>query len=276
MTPTNTTLSNRNLLKNEAFVDGQWISASNNATFPVFNPADGKKIISVADMGASETRTAIKAADQAWGDWRNLTGKQRSALLRRWFELIMENQEDLATLISLEQGKPMSESLGETAYGASFVEWFAEEAKRIYGDTIPAPSPNKRIVILKQPIGVVAAITPWNFPLAMITRKCAPALAVGCPVIIKPAPDTPLSALALAQLAQEAGFPPGVINVLPTTQTSEVGGELTNSPTVRKLSFTGSTRVGQILMEQCAKTVKKLSLELGGNAPFIVFDDAQS
>ena len=267
-------LSHQKLLRKNAYINGQWVDANNGATFPVLNPADNSQIICVADMGADETRKAIEAADQAWPQWRALTGKQRSNILRRWFELIMEHQQDLAMILSLEQGKPMAESLGEVAYGASFVEWFAEEAKRIYGDTIPAPSSDKRIVVIKQPIGVVAAITPWNFPTAMITRKCAPALAVGCPVIVKPAPDTPLSALALAQLAHEAGFPPGIFNVLPTTQANEVGGQLTSSPTVRKLSFTGSTRVGQILMEQCAKTVKKLSLELGGNAPFIVFDDA--
>ncbi len=267
-------LSNQKLLRKDAYINGQWLGADDGATFPVLNPADNSEIICVADIGAAQTRNAIEAADQAWPQWRALTGKQRSNILRRWFELIMENQQDLAIILSLEQGKPMAESLGEVTYGASFVEWFAEEAKRIYGDTIPAPSADKRIVVIKQPIGVVAAITPWNFPTAMITRKCAPALAVGCPVIIKPAPDTPLSALALAQLAHEAGFPPGIFNVLPTTQTSGVGGELTSNPTVRKLSFTGSTRVGQILMEQCAKTIKKLSLELGGNAPFIVFDDA--
>ncbi len=267
-------LTDQKLLRTQAYIGGQWVGADNGATFPVLNPADQSQITCVADMGAAQTREAIEAADKAWPDWRSLTGKQRSYILRRWFELIMEHQHDLATILSLEQGQPMAESLGEVTYGASFVEWFAEEAKRIYGDTIPAPSKDKRIVVLKQPIGVVAAITPWNFPTAMITRKCAPALAVGCPVIIKPAPDTPLSALALAHLADEAGFPPGIFNVVPTTQTSEVGMELTSNPTVRKLSFTGSTRVGQLLMEQCAKTIKKLSLELGGNAPFIVFDDA--
>ena len=269
-----TPLTDQKLLRNAAYINGKWIDAHNGATFRVLNPADDSEITSVANMGQQETVEAIAAADLAWPSWRALSGKQRSAVLRRWFELIMENQQDLARLISLEQGKPLSESLGEVAYGASFVEWFAEEAKRIYGDTIPGHTPDKRIVVLKQPIGVVAAITPWNFPLAMITRKCAPALAVGCPVLIKPAPDTPLSALALAHLADKAGFPPGIFNVLPTSLTSEVGGELTSNPTVRKLSFTGSTRVGQLLMEQCAKTIKKLSLELGGNAPFIVFDDA--
>lgn len=267
-------LANQKLLRNTAFIDGQWISAENNATFIVTNPADGREIITVANMGASEARTAIKAANKAWPAWRALTGKQRSVILKRWYELIMENMEDLARFISLEQGKPMAESLGEVAYGASFVEWFAEEAKRIYGDTIPGHAQDKRIVVIKQPIGVVAAITPWNFPIAMITRKCAPALAVGCPVIVKPAPDTPLSALALAHLAEEAGFPAGIFNVLPTTRTQEVGEELTSSPVVRKLSFTGSTKVGQLLMRQCSNTIKKLSLELGGNAPFIVFDDA--
>lgn len=267
-------LNNKQLLQSQGFINGQWTSADNGATFPVTNPADGSEIAQVADMGALETKNAIKTANKAWPTWRALTGKQRSAILRRWFDLIMQNQEDLALLISHEQGKPMAESRGEVAYGASFIEWFAEEAKRIYGDTIPGHAPDKRIVVLKQPIGVVAAITPWNFPIAMITRKCAPALAVGCPVIVKPAPDTPLSALALAELAHQAGFPAGIFNVLPTTRTPEVGNELTGNPMVRKLSFTGSTKVGQLLMRQCSDTIKKLSLELGGNAPFIVFDDA--
>lgn len=267
-------LNNKALLHNQAYINGSWVSAADGDTFPVTNPADGSEITTVANVGAQETQAAIEAADKAWPEWRALTGKQRSAILRRWFELIMQNQEDLALLISLEQGKPMAESRGEVAYGASFVEWFAEEAKRIYGDTIPGHAPDKRIVVVKQPIGVVAAITPWNFPIAMITRKCAPAMAVGCPVIVKPAPDTPLSALALAHLADEAGIPAGIFSVLPTTKTEDVGGELTSNPIIRKLSFTGSTRVGQLLMRQCSDTIKKMSLELGGNAPFIVFDDA--
>ena len=211
--------------------------------------------------------------DAAWGPWRKLTGKQRCNILRTWYNLMMENQEDLARLMTMEQGKPLAESRGEIAYAASFIEWFAEEAKRVYGDVIDHPLPGKRIVVLKQPIGVVASITPWNFPAAMITRKCAPALAVGCPVVIKPASQTPLSALALAELAERAGIPKGVINVI-TGKASEVGGEMTANTTVRKLSFTGSTEIGKILMEQCAGTVKKVSMELGGNAPFLVFDDA--
>ncbi|HSH41165.1 MAG TPA: NAD-dependent succinate-semialdehyde dehydrogenase, partial [Arenicellales bacterium] len=227
----------------------------------------------IPKMGAAETRRAIEAAEKAWPAWRKLLAKERASILRKWFNLIMENQEDLARLMTLEQGKPLAESRGEVAYGASFIEWFAEEAKRVYGDTIHHPLPGKRIVVLKQPIGVSAAITPWNFPAAMITRKCAPALAVGCTTVVKPAEDTPLTALALADLGERAGIPPGVLNVV-TGAPQAIGGELTSNPVVRKLSFTGSTEVGKLLIEQSASTVKKVSMELGGNAPFIVFDDA--
>ncbi|MBI1206516.1 MAG: succinate-semialdehyde dehydrogenase [Azospirillum sp.] len=267
-------LSDVGLLRRQAYIDGAWVDADEGGTFPVTNPANGELIVEVPNLGAAETRRAIAAADAAWGGWRAKTAKERATLLRRWFELIMANQEDLARLMTVEQGKPLAESRGEVAYGANFVEWFAEEAKRVYGDTIPSHGADKRIVVLKQPIGVVAAITPWNFPIAMITRKCAPALAVGCPVVVKPAGETPLSALALAVLAERAGIPKGVFNVLTTARSAEVGGELTSNPTVRKLSFTGSTGIGKLLMKQCAGTVKKVSLELGGNAPFIVFDDA--
>ncbi|MCW8943279.1 MAG: NAD-dependent succinate-semialdehyde dehydrogenase [Sedimenticola sp.] len=262
------------LVKQQAYVNGEWISADNNKTFTVTNPADNSVIAQVPSLGKDETNRAILQAESAFKLWRNKTAQERSNLLKRWFELIMVNQEALAQLLSLEQGKPLAESRGEIAYGASFIEWFAEEAKRIYGDVIPAHSQDRRFVVIKQPIGVVAAITPWNFPNAMITRKCAPALAAGCTVLIKPAPDTPLSALALAALAEEAGIPPGVFNVLTTDDAISVGGALTSHPSVRKLSFTGSTSVGKLLMAQCANTVKKVSLELGGNAPFLVFDDA--
>ena len=262
------------LKKQHAYVDGQWISAQIGETFAVNNPATGELLAEVPNLGAAETRQAIEAANAAWPAWSAKTSKERSAILRRWFDLQMAHQEDLAQLMTAEQGKPLAEARGEVAYAASFVEWFAEEAKRVYGDTIPAPANDRRIVVIKQPIGVVAAITPWNFPLAMITRKCAPALAAGCPVVVKPSELTPLSALALAELAEQAGIPRGIFNVLTTTRSAEVGGELTSNPIVRKLSFTGSTAVGKLLMKQCADTVKKLSLELGGNAPFIVFDDA--
>ena len=262
------------LKKQHAYVDGQWISAQSGEKFAVNNPATGELLAEVPNLGAAETRLAIEAANTAWPAWRSKTAKERSAILRRWFDLQIAHQEDLAQLMTAEQGKPLAEARGEVAYAASFVEWFAEEAKRVYGDTIPAPANDRRIVVIKQPIGVVAAITPWNFPLAMITRKCAPALAAGCPVVVKPSELTPLSALALAELADQAGIPRGIFNVLTTTRSAEVGGELTSNPIVRKLSFTGSTAVGKLLMKQCADTVKKLSLELGGNAPFIVFDDA--
>ncbi len=261
------------LFRQQCYVDGAWIDATSGETIPVTNPATDETLGTIPKLGAEETRRAIEAANRAWPAWRAKTAKERSNIMRTWYNLIMENQEDLAILLTLEQGKPLAESTGEIVYGASFIEWFAEEAKRVYGDTIPGHQPDKRIVVIKQPIGVVAAITPWNFPNAMITRKCAPALAAGCPVVIKPATQTPYSALALAELAERAGFPAGVINIL-TGSAKEIGGELTGNPIVRKLSFTGSTPVGKLLMKQCAETVKKVSMELGGNAPFIVFDDA--
>ncbi|MDF1819840.1 MAG: NADP-dependent succinate-semialdehyde dehydrogenase [Immundisolibacteraceae bacterium] len=266
-------LKDASLFRQQCYVNGQWIDADSGSTIDVTNPADGSHLGTIPKLIDTETRRAIEAANAAWPAWRKKTAKERSAILRRWFDLMMENQEDLAKLMTLEQGKPLAEAMGEIAYGASFVEWFAEEAKRIYGDTIPAPAENRRIVVIKQPVGVVAAITPWNFPNAMITRKCAPALAAGCPVVIKPATATPYSALALAELGERAGIPAGVLNIV-TGSSGAIGGELTSNPTVRKLSFTGSTEIGKMLMEQCAGTVKKVSMELGGNAPFIVFDDA--
>jgi succinate-semialdehyde dehydrogenase/glutarate-semialdehyde dehydrogenase len=261
------------LFRQQCYVNGKWVDADSKRTVEVANPATGEVLGTVPYLGAAETRRAIEAANASWPAWRKKTAKERAAILRKWFNLMMENQDDLAVLMTAEQGKPLAESKGEIAYGASFVEWFAEEGKRIYGDTIPQHQPDKRIVVIKEPIGVVAAITPWNFPNAMITRKCAPALAAGCPVVIKPATQTPFSATALAELAERAGFPPGVLNIL-TGSAKEIGGEMTSSPIVRKLSFTGSTEIGKLLMQQCASTVKKVSLELGGNAPFIVFDDA--
>ena len=266
-------LSDQKLFRQQAYIDGKWVGADSGGTIEVTNPADGSVIGTVPNMGADETRTAVIAANKAWPAWRAKTGKERAKILRRWYELMMEHQVDLARLMTIEQGKPLTESMGEIVYGASFVEWFSEEAKRVYGDIIPAHLPGKRIVVTKEPIGVVAAITPWNFPNAMITRKCGPALAVGCPVVVKPAKFTPYSALALAELAERAGFPPGVFNVV-TGSAGAIGGELTSNPIVRKLSFTGSTEIGKVLMRQCADTVKKTSMELGGNAPFIVFDDA--
>jgi succinate-semialdehyde dehydrogenase/glutarate-semialdehyde dehydrogenase len=266
-------IQNSQLLRSTSFIDGKWTAADDASRLAVRNPANGEIIAEVANCGAVETNRAIAAADAAWPAWRTLTAKQRAQLLRRWFELILQNTEDLAQLITAEGGKPLAEARGEVAYGASFVEWFAEEGKRAYGETIPATAADKRLVVIKQPIGVCAAITPWNFPLAMITRKVAPALAAGCTVVIKPAEQTPLTALALAALAEEAGLPPGVFNVI-TGDPVAIGGRLTASPIVRKLSFTGSTEVGRLLMAQCAATVKKVSFELGGNAPFIVFDDA--
>jgi len=266
-------IQNKALLRSTAFLGGKWIAADSGATLTVHDPATGTVIAEVPDCGAAETRRAIAAADAALPAWRALTAKQRSQTLQRWFALINENADDLAQLITAEGGKPLAEAKGEVAYGASFVEWFAEEGKRAYGETIPATLADKRLVVVKQPIGVCAAITPWNFPLAMITRKVAPALAAGCTVVVKPAEQTPLTALALAALAEQAGFPAGVFNVL-TGDPVAIGGELTASPVVRKLSFTGSTEVGRLLMAQSAPTIKKLSLELGGNAPFIVFDDA--
>jgi succinate-semialdehyde dehydrogenase/glutarate-semialdehyde dehydrogenase len=264
------------LLRNQAFIAGAWTAADSRATVAVTNPATGATLASVPDMGVAETRRAIDAANAAWPAWRALTAKQRGAILRNWHDLIIANADDLALLMTSEQGKPLAEARGEALYAATFVEWFAEEAKRTYGDVIPGTIANQRLLVLKQPIGVSAAITPWNFPAAMITRKVAPALAAGCPVVVKPAEQTPLTALALAVLAERAGFPPGVFNMVTGSAASAplIGGELTGNPIVRKLSFTGSTEVGRLLMAQCAPTLKKLSLELGGNAPFIVFDDA--
>jgi succinate-semialdehyde dehydrogenase/glutarate-semialdehyde dehydrogenase len=261
------------LFREACYVDGQWIQAASGATCGVDNPATGEIIGHVPKLSGAETRHAIEAADRAFKPWAARTAKERAVILRKWFDLMMENQEELARLMTLEQGKPLVESRGEVAYAAAFLEWFGEEAKRVYGDTIPGHQGDKRIVVLKQPIGVVACITPWNFPLAMITRKAGPALAAGCTVIIKPATQTPFSALALAELAERAGVPKGVLNVI-TGAAKQIGPELTSNPIVRKLSFTGSTEVGKVLMTQCAGTIKKLSLELGGNAPFIVFDDA--
>jgi len=266
-------LSNRQMLRSAAKIGQNWNSADDGSTLAVINPATGEKLGEVPRCGAAETRRAIAAANEAWPAWRALTARQRGQLLRAWFELIVQNTEDLAQLITAECGKPLAEARGEVAYGASFVEWFAEEGKRTYGESIPSTAANTRLLVIKQPVGVCAAITPWNFPLAMITRKVAPALAAGCPVVVKPAEATPLTALALAVLAEQAGLPPGVFNVV-TGLPAEIGGELCANPIVRKLSFTGSTAVGRLLMAQCAPTIKKLSLELGGNAPFIVFDDA--
>ena len=266
-------LSDQALLKTQAYVDGRWIDADSGATFPVLNPATGEPIADVAKCATAETRRAIEAAEKAQVSWRAKSAKERAAILRKWFELMMAAQEDLAQILTAEQGKPLAEARGEVAYGASYIEWFAEEAKRIYGDTIPSPSDDKRIVVIKQPVGVVACITPWNFPNAMLTRKIAPALAAGCAVVCKPANETPLSAFAFVELAERAGVPAGVINVVAGV-TREIGAEMTASPVVRKLTFTGSTEVGKLLMAQCAGTVKRTSMELGGNAPFIVFDDA--
>ena len=267
-------LNNPKLLQQKAYINGQFVNALNDKTFAVYNPFNGDKIAEVADCGIKDTQIAIEKAAEAFQSWRQLTGTERGGILRKWYELQLEHLDDLATILTIEQGKPLAEAKGEIRYGASFVEWFAEEARRVYGDTIPGHQRDKRIITIKQPIGVVAAITPWNFPNAMITRKVAPALAAGCTVVIKPAELTPLSAIALAVLAEEAGIPPGVFNIITTQSPKEVGGELTANPTVKKLSFTGSTAVGKILLKQCADTVKKVSMELGGNAPFIVFDDA--
>ncbi|MDR6233683.1 NADP-dependent succinate-semialdehyde dehydrogenase [Pseudomonas oryzihabitans] len=266
-------LKDASLFRQQAYVDGTWIDADSGATVKVDNPATGETLGTIPKLGRAETKRAIDAANRALPAWRALTAKERSAKLRRWYELLIENQDDLGRLMTLEQGKPLAEAKGEIAYAASFIEWFAEEAKRIYGDTIPGHQADKRILVIKQPIGVTAAITPWNFPTAMITRKAGPALAAGCTMVIKPASQTPYSALALAELAERAGIPKGVLSVV-TGSATEIGAELTESPIVRKLSFTGSTEIGAKLMEQSAPTIKKLSLELGGNAPFIVFDDA--
>ena len=261
------------LFREQCYVDGNWIDADNGAAFDVTDPATGQSIGTVPAFGRTETRRAIEAANAAYPAWRALTAKERAGLLRRWYEEMLKHQEDLAIIMTAEQGKPLTESRGEILYGASFIEWFAEEGKRAYGDVIPAPLSDRRIVVTKEPVGVVASITPWNFPNAMITRKAGPALAAGCTVVARPASATPFSALALGELATRAGIPPGVFNVI-TGPSRETGGELTGNPIVRKLSFTGSTEVGKLLLAQCAGTVKKVSMELGGNAPFIVFDDA--
>ena len=266
-------LQDISLLKHQAYINGQWVDADDGATLPVKNPATGEVIINIAKVGTAETRRAIEAADIAMQSWKAKPAKERSRVLRQWFDLMMMHQEDLATIMTAEQGKVLAESRGEIAYGAAFVEWFGEEAKRVDGDVIQAPSSDKRIVCIKQPVGVVAAITPWNFPNAMIARKAAPALAAGCSIVIKPATETPLSAFAMAELAERAGVPAGVINVL-AGSSAAIGAELTGNAIVRKLTFTGSTPVGKMLEAQCASTMKKTSMELGGNAPFIVFDDA--
>ncbi len=266
-------LNDPSLFRQQAYIEGKWCDAHRGEAITVSNPANGQTLGSVPKMGADETRTAIEAANRALPAWRALTAKERANILRRWFELMMANQDDLAQLMTLEQGKPLAEAKGEISYAASFIEWFAEEGKRVYGDTIPGHQADKRLIVIKQPIGVTAAITPWNFPAAMITRKAGPALAAGCTMVLKPASQTPYSALALAELASRAGIPEGVFNVV-TGSASDIGNELTSNPLVRKLSFTGSTEIGRQLMAQCAKDIKKVSLELGGNAPFIVFDDA--
>ena len=266
-------LKDARLFREACYVDGAWMQAASGRTLDVDNPATCQAIGRVPSLNAAETRRAIEAANAAFPVWSKKTAKERAAILRRWFDLVMENQDDLARLMTIEQGKPLAESRGEVVYAATFLEWFGEEAKRVYGDTIPQHQPDKRIVVIKQPVGVVACITPWNFPLAMITRKAGPAIAAGCTVVLKPAEQTPFSALALAELAERAGVPKGVFNVI-TGDPKEIGAELTSNPIVRKFSFTGSTEVGKLLMAQCAETVKKISLELGGNAPFIVFDDA--
>jgi succinate-semialdehyde dehydrogenase/glutarate-semialdehyde dehydrogenase len=267
-------LNNPALLREQSYINGEWVSAADETTFPVTNPADGSLVAVVPEMEVAGASAAIEAADAAWPAWRSKTAKERSAIMRRWFDLMLENKDDLAAIMTAEQGKPLAESAGEVMYGASFIEWFAEEAKRVYGDVIPTHLPDRRIITIKQGVGVVAAVTPWNFPIAMITRKAGPAIAAGCPIVIKPASETPLSALALAVLAEQAGVPAGVFNVFTTKNSRATGKELTESPLVRKFSFTGSTEVGKTLIRQCASTVKKVSMELGGNAPFIVFDDA--
>jgi len=269
-------LTDPGLLRSQAYIDGAWVDADDKATFKVNNPANNSILGTAPDMGVAETKRAIEAANAAWPAWRAKTAKERAGILRKWFDLILANQSDLAQIMTAEQGKPLTEANGEVVYGASFVEWFAEEGKRVYGDVIPQPLNDRRLVVIKQPIGVVAAITPWNFPNAMITRKTAPALAAGCPIVLKPAEQTPYSALALAVLAERAGFPKGVFNIVTCDigNAPKVGGEMTGNPLVRKVTFTGSTEVGRLLMRQCSDQIKKVSLELGGNAPFIVFDDA--
>jgi succinate-semialdehyde dehydrogenase/glutarate-semialdehyde dehydrogenase len=270
---TTLSLNDSGLLRQQAYIAGRWCEADNGASFQVTNPATGDVLARVPDMGAAETRRAIEAAKAAWTGWRRKTAKERATLLRKWHDLMMANLDDLATLMTAEQGKPLAESKGEISYAASFIEWFAEEGKRVYGDTIPSPWNDRRLVVVKEPVGVCCAITPWNFPAAMITRKAGPALAAGCTMVVKPAESTPLSAFALAVLAERAGIPGGVFNVL-TGDPKAIGGEMTSNPDVRKITFTGSTEVGRLLMRQSADTIKKLSLELGGNAPLIVFDDA--
>lgn len=267
-------LTRPDLLRTQSYINGSWVNGDNQIFFDVLNPATGKLICQVANMGIHETRQAIEAADRSLPSWREKTAKERANILRRWFNLIIEHKQDLAKILTAEQGKPLAEAEGEIVYGANYIEWFAEEAKRIYGDIIAPPSNDKRLLVIKQPVGVVASITPWNFPTAMITRKAAPALAAGCTFVGKPATETPLSALALAVLADEAGIPAGVFNMVCGNNSRSIGGEMTSNPLVKKVTFTGSTPVGKILMEQCARTVKKTSMELGGNAPFIVFDDA--
>jgi len=271
--PSALSLKDPSLFRQQCYINGQWADADSGKTIDVTNPATGEVLGTIPNMGTAETRRAIEAANAAWAGWRKKTAKERANILRKLFNLMLENQEDLAVLMTAEQGKPLAEAKGEVAYAASFIEWFAEEGKRTYGDVIPAHAPDKRIVVTKEPIGVVAAITPWNFPSAMITRKAGPALAAGCPIVLKPATQTPFSALALAELAHRAGIPAGVFSVI-TGSATQIGGEMTGNPLVRKLTFTGSTEIGKILLEQCAKSVKKTSMELGGNAPFIVFDDA--
>ena len=266
-------IKDQSLFRQQCFIDGKWADADSGKTIDVTNPATGEILGTIPNMGMAETRRAIEAANAAWGGWRAKTAKERAVVLRKLFNLMIENQDDLAILMTAEQGKPLAESKGEIAYSASFIEWFAEEGKRTYGETIPTFASDKRVIVQKEPVGVVAAITPWNFPSAMISRKAGPALAAGCPIVIKPATQTPFSALAMAELAQRAGLPAGVFNVL-TGSAREIGGEMTSNPIVRKLTFTGSTEVGKMLLSQCAQTIKKTSMELGGNAPFIVFDDA--
>jgi succinate-semialdehyde dehydrogenase/glutarate-semialdehyde dehydrogenase len=271
--PASLQLKDGKLFREQCLIDGRWLPADEGGTLPVRNPATSAQLGTIPKMGAGETRRAIAAASRALPAWAARTAKDRAVLLRRWFDLIVQNEQDLAVLMTAEQGKPLAESKGEIAYAASFIEWFAEEGKRLYGDLIPGHQPDKRIMVLRQPVGVVAAITPWNFPAAMITRKAGPALAAGCTMVLKPATQTPFSALALGELALRAGIPPGVFNVI-TGSAAAIGAEMTSNPTVRKLTFTGSTEIGKKLMAQCAGTMKKLSMELGGNAPFMVFDDA--
>lgn len=261
-------LKDPSLLKNKAYIDGAWVDADQGQTFSVINPATGDVISDVASVGVHETKRAIAAADKAMQAWKQVPAKTRSEVLERWYQLILDHQEDLAVIMTAEQGKPLFESRGEVLYGASFLKWFAEEGKRVYGDVLPSTA-DRRSIVIKQPVGVVAAITPWNFPNAMITRKVAPALAVGCAMVLKPAAETPLSALALVELAERAGVPAGLFSVLPTLDAPAVGGEMTSNPVVKKVTFTGSTGVGKLLMKQCADTVKRTSMELGGNAPLL-------